>query len=148
VHPMGAGGPLLDAAGTVLGIATGETIRGLPLFIPGTISWRVADALAAQGRIKRGFLGISAQPVRIPDAQKTGRTQEFGLLVIGVASDSAAARTLLVGDLVVGFDGQVVSHHDDLLTLLTGDRVGKTVPVEVIRGGELKTLQVEVGEQR
>ncbi len=148
VHPLGAGGPLVDAGGTVLGVATGVTLRGLPLFIPGVIAWRVADALAAQGRIKRGYLGIGAQPVHIPDAQRSGRAQDTGLLVVGVAGDSPAARTLLVGDVVVGFDGEAIRHHDDLLARLTGDRVGKTVPIEVIRGGEVRTLPIEVAEQR
>lgn len=148
VHPLGAGGPLVDAAGAVLGVATGATLRGLPLFIPGAIAWRVAEALVAQGRIKRGYLGISAQPVHLPDAQRAGTAQDAGLLVVGVAGDSPAARTLLVGDVVIGFDGEAVRHHDDLLARLTGDRVGKTVPIEVIRGGEARTLSIEVAEQR
>ena len=148
VHPLGAGGPLVDAAGAALGVATGATLRGLPLFIPGAIAWRVAEALAAQGRIKRGFLGISAQPVHIPDAQRSGRAQDTGLLVVGVAGESPAARTLLVGDVVVGFDGEAIRHHDDLLARLTGDRVGKMAPIEVIRGGEVRTLSIEVAEQR
>jgi S1-C subfamily serine protease len=147
VHPLGAGGPLVDAGGTVLGVATGATLRGLPLFIPGAIAWRVADTLAAQGRIKRGYLGIGAQPVHIPDAQRSGRAQDTGLLVVGVAGDSPAARMLLVGDVVVGFDGETIRHHDDLLARLTGDRVGKTVPIEVIRGGEVQTFSIEVAEQ-
>jgi S1-C subfamily serine protease len=148
VHPLGAGGPLVDAAGAALGVATGATLRGLPLFIPGAIAWRVAGALDAQGRIKRGYLGISAQPVHIPDAQRSGTAQDTGLLVVGVAGDSPAARTLLVGDVVVGFDGEAVRHHDDLVARLTGDRVGKTVPIQVIRGGEVRTLSIEVAEQR
>jgi len=148
VHPLGAGGPLVDAAGAALGVATGATLRGLPLFIPGAIAWRVGDALAAQGRIRRGYLGISAQPVRIPEAQRSGTAYDSGLLVVGVAADSPAARSLLVGDVVVGFDGAAIRHHDDLLARLTGDRVGKTVPIEVIRGGEVRTLSIEVAEQR
>jgi S1-C subfamily serine protease len=147
VHPLGAGGPLVGTDGAALGVATGVTLRGLPLFIPGAIAWRVADALAAEGRIRRGYLGISAQPVRIPDVQRLGRTEDAGLLVVGVSSDSPAARTLIVGDVVVGFDGEAIRHHDDLLALLTGDRVGKTLPIDVIRGGEARTLSIEVAEQ-
>jgi S1-C subfamily serine protease len=148
VHPLGAGGPLVDVSGGVLGVATGVSLRGLPLFIPGAIAWRVAEALSAQGRIKRGYLGLSAQPVHIPEAQRAGRVQETGLLVVGLAGDSPAERTLLVGDVVVGFDGEAVRHHDDLLARLTGDRVGTTVPIEVIRGGEVQALPIEVAEQR
>jgi S1-C subfamily serine protease len=148
VHPLGAGGPLVDTTGAALGVAMGATLRGLPLFVPGSIAWRVAEALAEQGRIKRGYLGIGAQLVRIPDAQRSGTMPDTGLLVVGVASDSPAARTLLVGDVVVGFDGEPVRHHDDLLDRLTGDRVGKAVQIEVIRGGKLQMLSIEVAEQR
>jgi S1-C subfamily serine protease len=147
VHPLGAGGPLVDARGAVLGVATGASMRGLPLFIPGTIAWKVAGALAEEGRIKRGYLGISAQAVRIPESQRHGRNQETGLLVVSLAPGAPASRSLLVGDLVVGFDGHPVRHHDDLLALLTGDRVGKPAAAELIRGGELQTVQVDVTEQ-
>jgi S1-C subfamily serine protease len=147
VHPLGAGGPLVDARGAVLGVATGASMRGLPLFIPGDISWQVAAALAEQGRIRRGYLGLSAQPVRLPEAQRAGRDQETGLLVIAVAAGSPASRSLFVGDVVIGFDGHPVRHHDDLLALLTGDRVGRTFGIELIRGGAPQTVQVDVGEQ-
>ncbi len=148
-HPLGAGGPLLDARGRVLGIATGATLRGLPLFIPGATAWQVADTLASQGRIRRGYLGVSAQQVRVPPAQRGGRTQEVALLVLGTATDSPASRGgVFVGDLIVGFGGHAVETHDDLLALLTGERVGQPVPLDVIRGGELRTLPLEVAEQR
>ncbi len=147
VHPLGAGGPLVDAAGAVAGVATGASMRGLPLFIPGAIAWHVAGVLAEQGRVKRGFLGISAQLVRIPEGQRAGRAQDTGLLVVGVAPDSPASRSLLIGDVVVAFDGQPVRQHDDLLAMLTGELVGKTVGVDVIRGGVALTVQADVGEQ-
>jgi S1-C subfamily serine protease len=148
-HPLGAGGPLLDARGRVAGIATGVMLRGLPLFIPGAAAWRIADALAAQGRIRRGYLGVSAQPIRVPAGQRAGRPQEVALLVLGTSADSPASRSgLLVGDLIVGFDGHAVQVHEDLLTLLTAERIGKAAPLDVIRGGEPRTLQIEVAEQR
>jgi S1-C subfamily serine protease len=147
VHPLGAGGPLVDAGGAVLGVATGASMRGLPLFIPGAIAWTLAGALAEQGRIKRGYLGISAQPVRMPDAQRDG-AQETGLLVVGLAPGSPASAALLVGDIVVGFDGAAVRHHDDLLGLLTGERVGHSLAVDLVRGGKRHTVQVEVAAQQ
>jgi len=147
VHPLGAGGPLLDTGGRVAGIATGGAIRGMPLFIPSAIAWNVAEAITAHGTLKRGYLGISAQPVRIPPAQRAGREQDAGLLVVGVAPQSPAeAAGVLVGDLVVGFDATPVGDHDALLALLTPDRVGKASRVEVIRGAEPRVLDVTVGE--
>jgi S1-C subfamily serine protease len=52
-----------------------------------------------------------------------------------------------MGDTLVSFDGQPVRHHDDLLSQLTGDRIGATVDVSFVRGGELLELKVVVGEQ-
>jgi S1-C subfamily serine protease len=147
IHSLGAGGALVDADGRALGIATGASMRGLPLFIPGQIAWRVADTLASAGRIRRGYLGISAQPVAIPAAQHAGRGQAAGLLVVGLASGSPAEQAgVLVGDIVVGFGGRAVQVHDDLLALLTGERVGQTLPLDVIRGGEAKEVAVLVGD--
>jgi S1-C subfamily serine protease len=54
---------------------------------------------------------------------------------------------MLLGDILVGIDGQPVNDTDDLQALLMSDRAGKTVPVEVIRGGTLQTLQVTVGQR-
>jgi S1-C subfamily serine protease len=148
VHPLGAGGPLVDVAGHVLGVATGAMLRGQPLFVPASIAWQLAEAIEAHGRIKRGYLGISGQPIQLPERQKGGRAQRGALLVVGVAAGSPAEKAgLLVGDLVVGFAGQPVEEHDGLLALLGGDQVGKAVAVELSRGGELRTLEVVVGER-
>lgn len=149
VHPLGAGGPLIDVAGRVAGIATGGFMRGLPLFVPATIAWRTAEEIGAHGSTKRGYLGIGAQPVRIPEEQRAGRSQEVGLLVIAIEDGSPARQAgLLVGDIIVGFDGQPIEDHDVLLSLLTGDRVGTSVPLEFLRGGVLQTVTVTVGERR
>ncbi len=149
VHPLGAGGPLIDAGGRVVAIATGAVMRGLPLFIPASIAWRVAETIGAHGSVKRGYLGVSAQPVRLATSQRAGRAQEAGLLVVGVAEASPAEQAaVLVGDIIVGLDRQPVEDHDALLSLLSGERVGKSVGLELIRGGEPKTLSVTVAERK
>jgi S1-C subfamily serine protease len=147
VHPLGAGGPLLDVEGRVVGLATGGAIRGTPLFIPAAIAWAVAQTITSHGTIKRGYLGIGAQPVRLPSAQRGAGQQDTGLVVVGIAPQSPAdAAGVLVGDVVMGFDGTAVQVHDDLLALLTPDRVGKTCRLDVIRGTERRGLDVVVGE--
>lgn len=146
VHPLGAGGPLLDASGRAAGIATGAYMRGGPLFIPAAIAWRTAETIVAHGGVPRGYLGISAQPVRLPASQRGNRREDFGLLVVGVADDSPAARAdVMVGDLLVAFDGRAVAEHEALLSLLTSDRVGTTAALDIIRGGEPRTVQLTVG---
>ena len=143
-----AGGPVLDPQGLVVGLATPVQLPGLVMAIPAATAWHVADTLAADGRIRRGYLGIGTQMVRVPDPQRGGRALEYGLLIASVGADSpAAAAGLLVGDILVEFDGQVVADAEQLLTLLSGDRAGKTVPAGVLRAGAFQAVQVHVGEK-
>ena len=147
-YPGFSGGPLIDATGTVIGITTTGLSGGVALAIPASVALRVAESLSQHGRIKRGFLGISSQPVYVPEGQRAGRSQETGLLIMKVENDSPAGRGgLLLGDILVALDGQTVTDSEDLQSLLTGDRVDRAVPVDVIRGGALQTLQVTIGQR-
>ena len=147
-YPGFSGGPLVDARGTVLGVLTSGFGRGAAFAIPAGLARRIADSLVERGSVRRGYLGIISQPVRLPDGGRTGLTQRGGLLVVGVEDGSPAGRSgLIVGDILATLDGQPVEDTDDLLTLLVGERVGRSVPVGVVRGGELLTLEVSVGER-
>jgi len=147
-YPGFSGGPLINTAGAVLGIITTGLANGAALAVPVGIAWRSAQTLAEHGFIKRGYLGVSSQPVQIPAGQQAGRAQERGLLIVHVEEGSPAGQAgLLLGDILVALDGQTVRETDDLQALLTGDRVGQPVPVEVIRGGNLQTLQLTIGQR-
>lgn len=146
-YPGFSGGPLIDADGATLGVLTTGLISGVALAIPAAIAWQVAETLATHGRIKRGFLGISSQPVSIPEAQRVGGA-ERGLLIVRVEPGSPAAQAgLLLGDLLIALDNQPVADTDDLQTLLTGERVGTMVPVGIIRGGAALTLTLTIGQR-
>ena len=134
--------------GEVLGIMTTGLARGAALAIPADLAWRVAKTIEERGSLKRGYLGILSQPVQLPDGQRLGLTQRGGLLVVGVEDGSPADRGgLIIGDILATLDGQPVEDTEDLLVLLTGERVGREVPVKVVRGGEMQELQVTVGER-
>jgi S1-C subfamily serine protease len=121
---------------------------GLPLFVPASIAWKVGEWIASHGSPRRGYLGISAQPVRLPKALRPGGGQEAGLMVMGTASGSPAEQAgMLLGDVLLALDGQPVEDHERLLSLLTGERIGQAVAVHVIRGGEPRTLRVTVGSR-
>jgi S1-C subfamily serine protease len=149
MYPGFSGGPLVDAEGRLLGLNTSGLSRGsTATTIPAGTIQRVVGTLLAHGKVRRGYLGIGSQPVRLQPAlaQQLGG-QETGLLVISVASDSPADKAgLLVGDAVVGFAGQPVRFIDDLLTALTGAEVGSRTTVRIIRGGQLQEVAVTVGE--
>jgi S1-C subfamily serine protease len=148
MYPGFSGGPLVDASGKFLGINTSAMLRDVTLTVPtGTVK-RVADALLMHGRVKRGYLGVSAQTVRLPSGLAGQLKQETGLLLGAVEANSPAERGgLFMGDTIVAIDGQPVTDLDDLLGMLSGDRVGQMTPVRIVRGGQVSEVQVTIGEQ-
>jgi S1-C subfamily serine protease len=148
--PHGAlnGGALLDASGRALGIITSVAIRGTTVVIPAALAWAAAAKVAVDGGTKQGFLGVSSTTVRIPDRQRAGRAQDVGLLISQISPQSPAeAAGLMVGDVIVGFDGELVGDGEELVTRLRGNRVGKAVPVTVIRGASAVDVTVTIGER-
>jgi len=148
MHEGFSGGAFVDTDGGLLGVATAAAIRGLGVVIPAGIAWSTAATVLEHGSLKRGYLGIAGQPVALSDDQARELGREQGLLVVGVTSGSpAAAAGLIVGDIVLDFDGRAVDSPEDLLDLLRGDRVGRPVPLRVLRGGQSRDVDVTVGER-
>lgn len=148
MYPGFSGGPLVSAGGAMIGMNSSALARGVSVTLPAATIRRVADTLATHGRVKRGYLGVSAQPVRLPDNIASSVGQETGLMLAAVEPDSpAASGGLLLGDVIVAMGGEAVRHMDDLLAALGGDRVGTAVPVRVVRGGQIQELQVTIGER-
>lgn len=149
-YPGFSGGPLVTADGAIVGMTTTGLTNGPALGIPSAIAWKIAETLTQHGSLKRGYLGISSQPVRLPDSapELQGRKLGVGLLIVHVEPNSPAAQGgLLLGDVLVAMSGQVVEDADELQAHLSGDKVGQGQPVTVIRGGELKELSVTVGSR-
>ena len=149
MYPGFSGGPLVDVAGRVCGMNSSALLRGISLALPATTVTRVVEQLLAHGRVRRGYLGVGAQPVRLPAGLVEQLGQETGLLLASVAADSPAAEAgLLLGDVIVTFAGQPVRHMDELLALLGGERVGQMVSVRIIRGRQVQDVSAKVGERR
>jgi len=147
MHDGFAGGAFVDTTGALIGITTASTIRGLGVVIPSGIAWKAAQDLLTHGRMKRGYIGISGQPVRLTPAQR-GEDRDEALLVAGVSEEGPAAKAgILVGDLILALDGQAITSPDDLLDLLTGDRVGKAATLRILRGNTTTDVSVTVGER-
>jgi len=146
--PGFSGGPLVDAEGRVIGLNTSGFGRGIGLTLPADVAWKVADQLAKHGSVQRGYLGIRSQGVELSaSVQKLlKREQAAGLLVVNVESGSPAeSGGLIVGDILARIDDQPVADHDELFARLSGDAVGKTLPVEILRGGQPQTLKIKIG---
>jgi S1-C subfamily serine protease len=150
-YPGFSGGPLVNSEGEVLGLNTSGLTRGSSLTIPVKVAWRIAEALAKHGSVKRGYLGVRTQPVEIPEAarQALQREQGHGLLVLWLEEGGPAEKGgLLVGDILVAISGEPVGDPDDLFAALNSETVGKAIAVEVLRGGRPESVNVTVGERK
>jgi S1-C subfamily serine protease len=147
-YPGFSGGPLVDSEGRVAGLNTSGFGYGAALTIPAGLAWSVAAQLEKNGSVQRGYLGIRSQSVEISAAAQKAlkREQSAGLVIIGVENESPAeAGGMMVGDILVGIEGHPIQDHDELFARLAGDAVGKSIAVEILRGGKQETLKVKVG---
>ena len=151
--PGFSGGPLVDAEGRVLGINTSAFRPGNGVTIPSVTVSEVVETLAQHGRIRRAYLGIGSQVTRLPEAQ-TAKLEgdlagiESGLLIVSVEDDSpAAAGGMLVGDIQVGIEDAPLRRTEDLQEQLGSERVGVSVELTMLRGGEPAMLSVTPAER-
>ena len=147
-YPGFSGGPLINVSGQVVGINTSGL--GMPIAIPISIALKIAETLKKHGTIKRGYLGITGQPVDLPEgaADALGRDQATGLLIAGIEPEAPAdASELMIGDILVGLAGKPVANHRQLLGYLSGEIVDTETEMEVLRGGKREVLKVTVGER-
>ncbi|MEL6308743.1 MAG: trypsin-like peptidase domain-containing protein [Chloroflexota bacterium] len=148
MYPGFSGGPLISGDGAVFGMNTSGFGQGASLAVPVTTIRNTVSTLREHGKMKQGYLGVGVQPARLPEAVAEELEQETGLLVVSVEADSPAAQAnLLVGDILVAVDEESVEQLEELLALLTGTRVGKEIPVQIVRGGELRDVPVTIGER-
>lgn len=145
VYPGFSGGPLVDAEGRVLGLNTYALRRDLPLTIPVPTLKRVAERLIQHGASGRAYLGVSAQPVRLPE----GGAQERGLLVVSVEPSGPAAQGgLLLGDVLLSVGDKPLHRMEDLLFYLSEMQAGSAAPFKLWRGGQTLELSVTLGERK
>ena len=150
-YPGFSGGPLIDTEGAVIGLNTSGLTHGGALTIPTSVAWRIADALARFGTVKRGYLGVRTQSVDLPETTRMTlpSRQEKGLLLMWLEEQGPAAQGgLMIGDIIVSVGRTAVGDPEDLFAALTGETVGKSVQVDVVRGGKLQSLGVSVGERQ
>ncbi|MGB3713565.1 MAG: trypsin-like peptidase domain-containing protein [Candidatus Promineifilaceae bacterium] len=148
MYPGFSGGPLVNSDGQILGLNTSALHRGVSLTVPASTVDHTVNTLLVHGRMRRGYLGVSTQPVRLPETSREELGQETGLLVVNVEAGSPAGEGgLLLGDTIVKIDDAPIRHHDDLMSQLSTDRVGQKSPLTIIRGGEVRTLNVTIGER-
>jgi S1-C subfamily serine protease len=148
MYPGFSGGALINTEGQVLGMNT-SALRGVSLTIPVSTIDRIVESLRTHGKVRRGYLGVGIQPVRLPEALADELDQRTGLLLTSVEPGSAADHGgLSLGDTLLSFDGEPVRGPDDLLGMLSGDVVETEIVLQILRGGGVREHTVTVGERQ
>jgi S1-C subfamily serine protease len=153
LNPGNSGGPLCNASGEVVGIATAiiAGAHGLCFAIASNTASLVVGELSRHGRVRRGSLGIVAQQAPIPPqvARALDLSQPSGVWVAGLEPNGPAARAgVQQGDLLVAADDRPLTGLDDLLRSLDSGSIDKTMRLTVVRGERKLTLDVTPRERR
>lgn len=151
INPGNSGGPLVDVSGKVVGINTaivGRAYQGVSFSIPTSIAKEIYERLRENGKITRGFMGVTLGDLDEDAAKEAGLSNLQGARVLGVGPGTPAAKAgILPKDVIVAWDGQEV-HDATELTLLVGKtKVGETIKVKLIRGGQPQEVDLVVEER-
>jgi Do/DeqQ family serine protease len=149
INPGNSGGPLLNLRGEIIGINTAivAAAQGIGFAIPANMAKRVTSQLIDRGKVLRGWLGISVQPLTAELAQSLGLKDSHGAVVSRVYPDGpAAAAGIAQNDVVVGFDGTAVDDYHQLQRLSADAEVGKQIAVDIVHRGEKKTVKMKIAE--
>ncbi len=148
INPGNSGGPLIDLDGNIIGINTAiaEIGSGVGFAIPIEMATKIADSLIENGTVERGWLGVGIQSMTPELAESFQVSLDDGVLVNSVDDGAPAGKALLQGDIIVAYDGKTVPDSKSLQKLVAETRIGKSVPLKIIRDGIPKTVYVEVGK--
>lgn len=152
INTGNSGGPLFNMAGDVVGVntmilsPTGASV-GISLSIPSNIATRVVDQLVEFGETRRGWLGVSVQPVTPDMAESYDLETPYGVIIRNVEDNGPADEGgLRQGDLVLTFDGRRVRDDRFFTRQVAETEIGATVDLEIRRRDRPMTLSVTIGE--
>ena len=153
LNPGNSGGPLVSSRGEVVGINTAVIMgaQGICFAVAANTASFVLGELVRHGRVRRAFIGIAAQQTAIPPLRRraAGLAQDRAVIIGTVESDSAAERAgLRPGDIIIALDGVTIAGADDLVRALTGEKIGRSVAFDVLRGTERLTVATVPRERR
>ena len=141
------GGIVVDPDGRTLGMPVFGP-RRQPLIIPMSTIDRIAPKLLADGRIRRGYLGVGVHPVRLDEtlAAAHALSDRRAAMIVSVDPDGAAGKAgVLLGDIIVSFDGEPVTGLRSLFARLSPDSIGKAAQLKLLRGGQTASANVTIG---
>ncbi|MEM1398935.1 MAG: Do family serine endopeptidase [Pseudomonadota bacterium] len=147
-----SGGPLIDTSGTVVGVNTaifspsGGNV-GIGFAIPSELAQRVIDDLRDDGRVERGWIGVSIQSISPDIADSLDLDKAAGALIASVETDGPADNAKLrAGDVILTFAGEEIETLRDLTRAVADQSAGETVSIVIWRAGEEVTIDLTVGD--
>jgi len=147
-YPTLSGGAAVDAGGNLIGLVSTGLSRSSVFAITGSTIDRIAGKLSQQGYVSRGFLGVSLQPVALPQPMKEQLKQDSGIMLLGIEPEGpGAVGGLILGDVLVNGDGQSLAQPEALAELLERAPAGQIVKFKLLRAGVLQDLDVRIGER-
>lgn len=153
INPGNSGGALVNTRGQLVGINTAIFSRsggymGIGFAVPSNMVKKVMDSLVATGKVTRGWLGVSIQPVNEELAKHFGLKSAEGVLVNEVMKDTPAQKAgMKEGDVIISFDGKPTADPTELRNIVAETRVGKRVKIKVVRDKGTKVLSATITEQ-
>jgi S1-C subfamily serine protease len=147
LNPGNSGGPLVNSAGEVIGVATAviSGAQGLCFAVASNTASFVMNEILKHGYVQRGSIGVVAQQTPVPPSiqKSAGVNQAYAAWVATVEPGGPAAKAgLAQGDLIVAADGKPVTGLDDLLRVLGPGSIGKSIAFDVVRAGRRMTVTV------
>ncbi len=152
INPGNSGGPLVNLKGEVIGINTAIFSRsggymGIGFAIPSNMAKSVMNGLIKDGRVIRGWLGVSIQTLTEELAQSFNFPGTEGVLLGDIQDGSPASKAdLKQGDIVISMDGNKISDVTQFRNLVAATAPGATVSLDLIRDGRKKTVSAKIGE--
>jgi len=154
INPGNSGGPLLNMNGEVIGIntmilsGTGGNV-GIGFAIPINVAKNIVDDLRKDGKVTRGWLGVTIQKMTPDLAGSFGLDEPKGVLVNGVLPNGPAERSgLKRGDVIVKYDGQVLDSFSALPKMVADTQPGQTVTLEILRDGKAESVQITIDKMQ
>lgn len=152
INPGNSGGALVNVKGELVGIntaifSTSGGYQGVGFAIPSSMARVVMDSLVKEGKVVRGWLGVSIQQVTPDLAKQFHLPEDKGVLVSDVTENSPAEKAgLQRGDVIVEYGGKAVDEPTGLRNMVAGTPPGMEVTIKLLREGEPKTVEVAISE--